>query len=121
MTASHWRKPTPRNLISVNAKEQSTVHALPEDGGFYPRTEELEVTISADEPAHADLRWDHISAEVAFLLYLAAETNVAKTSILCLVSSTQHAHFRQPSVRSLVSPAQYPDLAQASVSFYEEI
>jgi hypothetical protein len=60
--------------------------------------------IRAEAPADGDLRWDRISAEVAFFMYLAAERNAAKTSILCLVS-----------------PAQYPDLAQPSVRLYEEI
>src|SRR5262245_35726738 len=104
MTASRWRKPTPLTLNSVNAKEQSTVHTLPEVSAFYLRPKELEVTIRAEAPADTDLRWDHISVKGAFLLYPAAERNVAKTAVLCLVS-----------------PAQYPDLAQPSVRFYEEI
>src|SRR5262245_26556289 len=91
-------------MNSVNAKEQSTVHALPEDGVFYLRPKELEVAIRADPPADAHLRWNRISAKGAFLLYLAAERNVTKTAILCLFS-----------------PAQYPDLAQPAIRFHEEI
>jgi ElaB/YqjD/DUF883 family membrane-anchored ribosome-binding protein len=45
----------PRIMNSVNAKEQSTVHALSEDGVFYLRPKELEVAIRADPPADAHL------------------------------------------------------------------
>jgi len=104
MTASRWRKPTPRNQINVFAKEQPTVHGLSEDVVFYPRPKELEVAIRAEAPADAHLRWHRISAKGAFFPYLAAERNVVIAAVLCPVS-----------------PSQYPDLAQPSVRLYEEI
>src|SRR6266498_2836290 len=103
MTATRLRKPMLRRLSRVNAKEQSTVPALPEVGVSYLRPKELEVAIRAEAPTDTDLRRDRISAKGAFLLYPAAERYVAKTAILCLVS-----------------PAQYPDLAQPAIRFHEE-
>ena len=61
------------SMGSVNAKKQSTFHALSIDGVFYLRPKELEVTIRANPPADADFRWDRISAKGAFLLYPAAK------------------------------------------------
>jgi hypothetical protein len=79
-------------------------HALSKDGVFYLCSKELEITVRAEAPTDADLRWDRISAEVAFFLYPAAKRNVAKTAIL-----------------SLVSPAQYPEFTQPTIRLYEEI
>src|SRR5215468_7777411 len=82
-TALHLRKLAPQSLSSVNAKEQSGVHARSKDGVFYLRTEELEVAIRADPPANAHLRRDRISAKGSFFLYLAAAEAHQAIASLC--------------------------------------